>query len=363
MMGILQTKDNEATFKYADLILGRLLVQGTIDYGAQPAAFLDGDSAGNLYLNANNAYLSTTSTFAAGYVKGDSLNASTLSLLGPSTITFSTATVAGVRGQPAGRLVMGGNDLDLGEQDLWAQQVRLGAGTAGGSAQTEVVWYAPDGSTRGLGLGSGDLTVRVQSTINSGANNGYLLDTLINRPIFSTINAGTSTALVAQFPSTTLGNFGYSTLAVVPPLTYIAAVYDSTTQNVAAANTSTPLVWNTTPINLGGFTVGTSTIQVRVAGVYEHSASIQFATASGGTNEAEFWLTKNGAAVSQTNSRVAIVNNGDTIGTISIFDTAAAGDRYGWMIYSADASMAATAVAAGATPAIPSVIFNTKRIG
>jgi hypothetical protein len=168
---------------------------------------------------------------------------------------------------------------------------------------------------------------------------------------------------MAVFPSTTAGVFGASTLSVMPPLTYIASVYDSTTQLVAAANTSTPLVWNTTSLNLGGYTVGTSTLTAPVAGVYELNLSAQFATTSGGTNEAEFWLTKNGAAVAQTNSRVAIVNNGDTIGTVSIFDQAAAGDQYGWMFYSADNNMSALAVAAGAVPAIPSVIFNAKRIG
>ena len=144
---------------------------------------------------------------------------------------------------------------------------------------------------------------------------------------------------------------------------YFASAYNSTTQLVAGANVSTLANLNTTALNTGGFTVSSSNIAVPVAGTYELNASFQFATTSGGTNLAQFWLVKNGAAVAQTNSRVTVANNADQLGTITIFDTAAANDTYGWMFYSADTNMAATAVAAGATPAIPSLIFNIKRLG
>ena len=303
-------------------------------------------------------FAASTITMISNRVRMDVLSTG---VIGVGNNIFSTSVTTGSSSQPAGRLVMGGNDLDLGQNDLWCQQVRLGANTTGGSAATEVIWYAPDGSQRGMGLASGDLTVRLQSTINSGTNNGYILDTQINRPFFSTINGQTN--LMASFPSTSLNTIGVSTLSVLPPLNYFASAYSSNTQPVTAANTATNAMWETTSLNTGGFTIGQSTLVVPVAGTYEITVSFQFATTSGGTNQAQFWLTKNGSAVAQTNSIVSIVNNGDTLGTISIFETAAVGDAYGFQFYSSDANMTALAVAAGATPAIPSVIVNIKRLG
>jgi hypothetical protein len=122
------------------------------------------------------------------------------------------------------------------------------------------------------------------------------------------------------------------------------------------------MTWNSTDINVGGFTIGQSTITVPVAGYYEISLSYQFATASGGANLAQFWLTKNGSNVPQTNSRVSVANNADNLGTITLIQQASAGDRFGTSFYSADNNMTATAVASGATPAIPSIIANIKRL-
>ena len=287
---------------------------------------------------------------------------STLTFTGISTVSFQTNSNTGTNGQTAGRLVMSGCDLDLGQNDLWVQQVRVGAGNPGGSAQTEVIFYSPDAATvRGFGIGGLDRAIRTVSTINGGTG-GYVLDTAINAPFYSTLG-GVSSVLMSWFPSTNLSTIGVSTLTNITPPGYFVSAYNSTSQTVAGANVSTVANYNATAVNVGGFTVNTSNIVVPVAGTYENLVSFQFDTTSGGTNAVEFWMTKNGAALAQTNSKVSITNNGDTIGTVSIFDTAAAGDAYGWMFYSADANMAITATAAGATPAIPSVIFNIKRLG
>ena len=167
---------------------------------------------------------------------------------------------------------------------------------------------------------------------------------------------------MAYFPSTTSGTIGVSTLAIIPPIQVYGGFYSSTSQVVAGANTITPLTYNSQSLNVGGFSFAGSTITIPAAGTYAITHSIQFATSSGGTNKAQFWPLKNGAALPQSNSVVSIVNNGDTLGTIEILDTAAAGDKYGVAIYSADANMSATATAAGATPAIPAVITNIKRL-
>lgn len=321
-------------------------------------------TTGTLYLNASTIRMSTNQVQIATLSTPQIINISSLQLRtpGPAYTLSSLINLAPGAGgaSQTSTLLQINTDLSIGTNDIICGQVRVGGV---GSGVAEIVMTGPDGFVQAFDRNTADITLRSRLGTNPAVSTGYILDTYACPPFFSTINAGTSTAMMAFFPSTTANTIGVSTLSVMPPLTYIASVYDSTTQTVAAASTSTPLVWNTTSLNLGGFTVGTSTLTAPVAGVYELNGSIQFATTSGGTNEVEFWLTKNGNAVAQTNSRVAVVNNGDTLGAISIFDTAAAGDKYGWMIYSADNNMAATAVAAGATPAIPSVIFNAKRIG
>jgi len=331
--------------------------------GTVGGLFVNNSAGGNtlatLYASTVNV---STGIMRVSSISTAAVTLSNLNFQGVSSINFSTAGSAGTASQPIGRLLMSGCDLDLQHNDLWAQQLRVGAGNPGGSAQTEVILYSPDNLTiRGLGIGGQDRAIRTVSTINAGGG-GYMLDTTINPPFFSTLN-GTSTAMMSFFPSTGLSTIGVSTISLVSPINYFASAYSSTSQTVAGANTSTVTLLNTTSINVGGFTVGTSSIGVPVPGTYEMTASFQFATSSGGTNEVEFWLTKNGAAVPQTNSKVAIVNNGDTLGTVSIFDTATTNDNYGWMFYSADSSMAAVATAAGPTPAIPSFIFNIKRLG
>jgi hypothetical protein len=302
--GLLQTSDNEVSFQYADLELGRVILTGSNNYGTYTSGYLTGDGAGNL-------------TAVATSLNTSSLVASTLKL-SPSTILYSATSDAEVVCGTA-------SDPDDYAQ-IAASALRL---TSSSTASNGTIVY-------------GSLTDRLLF-VNSGAE---------TKTLAYTVDSNIS---ISSLTVSSINNLQYQS--------YFCSAYDSTSQTVAGANISTPLVWNTTSINVGDFTVGTSTIQVPVAGVYENSLSAQFDTSSGGTNSVEFWLTKNGAAVGQTNSIASITNNGETLGTITIFDTAAAGDQYGWMFYSADANMSASATAAGATPAIPSVVFNTKRLG
>ena len=284
---------------------------------------------------------------------------STLSIAGLSSIVISTAGTAGGASQPAGRLIISGNDLDLGQQDLWVQQIRLGASNPT-NAQTEIVFYDAAAGQRGLQTALQDRTIRVVSTINANQG-GYLLDTNINAPFFSTI--ANSTCMMAFFPSSVNSTIGVSTIAVIPPIEVYGGFYSSTTQIVAGANTITPLTYTSQSLNVGGITFAGSTITAPIAGTYEITHSIQFDTTSGGTNEAYFWLKKNGTDIPQSGSIVSITNNGETLGTISLLDTAAAGDQYAVCIASADANMRAAAFAISSFhPAIPAVITNIKRL-
>jgi len=339
--------------------------------GVLVGATYNGGPAGNSSNYATNRYDIAASTINMSTnqlaVRNISTTAASLSSLtinsgsSVSTGTIFMTAAGGAQSQPPQRF-RATADIDLGNaNDIWTRNIRMGAGNTG--TGPELVFYDSANQQAFLNWNLQDRAIRTSIQSLNLANYGYLLDTYVNPPFFSTINAGTSTALISYFPSTLTSTIGYSTLSVMPPLTYIASVYDSTTQAVAAANTATNTKWNTTAINKGGFTIGTSTITVPVAGTYELGASFQFATTSGGTNKAQFWPTKNGTALPQTNSIVSIVNNGDTLGNITLLDTAAAGDQYGLQFYSSDNNMSATATAAGATPAVPSIIFSAKRIG
>lgn len=155
----------------------------------------------------------TVSTFNQLFTS--SATVSTLSVVGVSTINISTSTAVGAQGQPSGRLVIDGNDLDMRQNDIWAQQIRLGAGNAT-NAQTEIIFYDASAGVRGLNTALQDRTLRVISTVN-GNTGGYLLDTALNPPFFSTI--GGNVNLMAFFPSTTNSTIGASTLSVFPTST------------------------------------------------------------------------------------------------------------------------------------------------
>jgi len=364
-------------------------ISTAIIYGANPDVFGVFGIPG-LKIEAQNVFLSTPQVVHPGFFNGSTIGAnlvqaptiSTNSILcstgailvngvsAQQVLTqsltlnqaiFSTSTTAGAQAQPAGRLVLGGTDLDMGQNDLWVQQLRVGAGNPGGSGQTEVILYAPDGTQRGLGIGSLDRTLRVVSTINA-TGGGYILDTTINPPTFSTIS--TTTNLGSFFPSTALSTIGWSTITTVPQ--YYCSAFSSTSQTVAGANTITPLTHDYTGINLGGFTVLGSTITVPVAGVYELTTSIQFDTSSGGTNIVDFWFKKNGTDLTDSASGASVTGQGETLGTISLLDIAQANDKYAIIIASGDANMTATnyppSVSPYTRPRIPSVITNIKRL-
>jgi len=297
---------------------------------------------------------------AATTISSGQVSVSSISVRGlpNSTITIGTAATAGAQLQPAGRLVMTGQDLDVGQNDIWVQQIHCGAGNSG--AVSEVIMYQPDNGTKRFNVQSADRTIRVTTSALGLAAPGYLLDTFVNTPFFSTINNQTN--MMSFFPSTNSATIGVSTISIIP--NFVCSAYSSTSQTVAGANTLTLLTHNTTTTNVGGFTVLGSTITVPVGGLYEINTSIQFDTTTLGTNLASFWLRKNGSNVPATGSLVSVTGQGETLGNITLIDSANANDQYTVAIQSADANMtAARFAAAGNIPEIPSIITNIKKIG
>lgn len=333
-----------------------------------------------LKIDAQNLFFSTVQTNITGLTNCSTLGALTVqaraggfSTLAVSSLAFNSAGLSSLMflSSPA-TAVTGANstltvlntDLTLNQNDLYAAQIRLGLGAADGLAP-EILMYGSDGSQRTLGSARGDRTIRTFNTA-LGSVNGYLFDTFNNPPFFSTINSGTSTALFAYFPSSLQSTIGVSTVSVIPNPIFVAAANSLSSQKVLAANTPLALDLGTSLVNVGGFTLAASTLTVPVAGTYQFSPSLQFNTSSGSANTVDFWMTKNGADLQNSASRVTVANNAENLGTVVIYDTAAAGDKYGIKMASADANMTAgffqSTISPYARPAIPSIILNAQRI-
>jgi hypothetical protein len=160
-----------------------------------------------------------------------------------------------------------------------------------------------------------------------------------------------------------LGRFSTIQCPNISTTTTALSVYSDQSQTVLGGGAETPLTYNNNSFKEGLLTYAGSTITILQAGNYSINTSIQFDTTSGGTNSVSFWFMKNGTAIPWSASLVTVSNNGETIGTVEILDTAAVGDQYAINMASGDANMTASAFpAAGLVPGIPSVITNVKKI-
>ena len=366
-------------------------ISTAIIYGANPDVFGVFGIPG-LKIEAQNVFLSTPQVVHPGFFNGSTIGANlvqaptlstnlilcstgailtnglsaqvveTQSLTINSSI-FSTSTTAGTQAQPAGRLILDGTDLDMGQNDLWAQQVRIGAANTG--IAPELVLYQPDNGTKQFSVQSGDRTTRTFTSALGTGNPGYLLDTFVNPPFFSTLNQ--STALLAFFPSTNSGTIGISTISVIPPAP-AASFFSRSTQSVAI-NTPLVLYHEVAGASVGNsITQSTTAIVIGETGVYNVETSIQLDKPGGGTEIADFWFRKNGIDIPDSASQITIQGStGEVLANVSIFEAFAAGDKLEVILASPDAAVGATFFQSTVTtpytrPAIPSVITNIKRL-
>jgi hypothetical protein len=88
------------------------------------------------------------------------------------------------------------------------------------------------------------------------------------------------------------------------------AFHDETTQS-ASANTATSLNLSKTDLSSGVSVTSGSHITVAYSGVYNVQFSVQFHGLSGGGSgtTAQIWLSKNGTAVPQSNTKISVNNN------------------------------------------------------
>jgi hypothetical protein len=169
----------------------------------------------------------------------------------------------------------------------------------------------------------------------------------------------------------TQSSYGTETVAYISDIPASFASFSSTaTQTVTAANTVTPITYDTVELNTGGYTMSGANIRVSRAGNYEVIPSIQFDKSGGGVSTVEFWFQTSTDAttwtdVSRSATQCAISGtNGEVVGTVSLMLTLNALDYFRIVMASSDSTMSAAAFSAITTPyvrpAIPSIITSVK---
>lgn len=142
------------------------------------------------------------------------------------------------------------------------------------------------------------------------------------------------------------------------------ACYSSTAdQPIAITGTPQALTYTTTQFNQGTTLVASSRIYVSAQGNYALSYSVElFHTGVGINQTATTFLKKNGATIANTGRQWSIPSGGYQIAAPAEFVVSLNAGDYVEVFFSGDTSLSANATAAaGALPAIPSVVFNIKQ--
>jgi hypothetical protein len=177
----------------------------------------------------------------------------------------------------------------------------------------------------------------------------------------NTIGLVTATGNVygANFIGNVIGN-------LISTPTY-GSFYDTTTQTNSNVGNAIPVRYNSTDINNGVTIAGAGNTQITISdtGLYNIQFSAQIAKTSGGANDIYIWLDKNGTAVPNSATALYLTgNNAKSVAAWNFVVDATAGDYYRlmWLAPSADVEILAQ-TAAGAVPAIPSVILTVVPVG
>ena len=145
----------------------------------------------------------------------------------------------------------------------------------------------------------------------------------------------------------------------------------STVDQTPATNTPTTLTFNnSSSFNTGVSVVSSSRITYATAGVYWITVSVQFNNTAAADHDAYIWFRKNGTDIPDSNSVITVPKTGDggkALLEISIIESVTAGPYIEAVVMVEDAAVDVDYTAASAgppvVPAIPSVIFVTKRLG
>jgi len=142
------------------------------------------------------------------------------------------------------------------------------------------------------------------------------------------------------------------------------ATYSSTAdQVIAVSGTPQALTYNTTQFNQGTTLVANSRIYVAAQGNYALSYSVELQHAGGGAVQiATTFLKKNGTTIANTGRQWSITSASFQNAAMAEFVVSLNAGDYVEVFFNGDTSLSANATAAaGALPAIPSVVFNIKQ--
>lgn len=143
--------------------------------------------------------------------------------------------------------------------------------------------------------------------------------------------------------------------------------YDTQTQIVTTVSTGEPVQVRQQDIVSGFTRTNNSRITATNAGIYNLAFSFQFHNEGGGGNgqTVEIWLTKNGQAVADSNTRIAVNTNSPyVVAAWNFFQQMNAGDylEIYWATDNKNVVMKTNTGAMGG-PAIPSAIITVNQIG
>ena len=147
---------------------------------------------------------------------------------------------------------------------------------------------------------------------------------------------------------------------------YYGSFSDSTTQTIAA-NTATPMTFNTTEES-NGVSIGspTSRIVIANAGTYNVQFSAQMDKTDGGQDDATIWFRVNGVNVPRTATDITIEQSARRIvAAWNFVYTFTAGQYFELVWSSPDSSMRLLSEGTSSNPtrpAVPSVILTVTRV-
>lgn len=161
------------------------------------------------------------------------------------------------------------------------------------------------------------------------------------------------------------------------PAFALSAIYGSfsdTTDQPLTANTPHVIKYDTTDgssgvtVEVDPLTLRPTQLKVAYDGVYEFSASLQFANSGGGTATILFWVRVDGVNLANSTSSIEMGNNNNrSLPFVPIVLTLTAGQYVEWVVMSSGSNTSVehfpAVVGPPAVPAIPSIIASVKRLG
>lgn len=201
------------------------------------------------------------------------------------------------------------------------------------------------------------LTGTASSTNNCIGYNG------VGSPTIAGVN-NTSLSVNVLLPQTVSVQSGITQIQYINIQPPGLACYSSTAdQPIAVTGTPQALTYNTTQFNQGTTLVASSRVYANAQGNYALSYSVElFHTGGGVTQTATTFLKKNGTTIANTGRQWSIQSGGFQIAAPAEFVVSLNAGDYVEVFFSGDTSLSANATAAaGALPAIPSVVFNVKQ--